>query len=238
MDFCLLKDNVVVGKVATMDPNFQPPEGFTLGPAGGRDHFVWDGQRYLPPQARRDYHCVLPDAFSAEECDAIIAMADGLSSSPGKVIKDGIPGQYIPEIRRSQLRFLRPNVSAEIDALIARVWAIFREQNDAHFGFTLSRIFQLQLSDYAATESGHFDWHTDRLVEPDGFERKLSFVLLLTDPTAFEGGDFELQDIGKVDLRRGTVLIFHSPLMHRVSPVTAGVRQSLVTWVQGPVGVK
>jgi PKHD-type hydroxylase len=238
MDFCLLKDGVVVGTVSTMDPNFQPPEGHTLGPAGGSDHSIWDGERYLLPQAQHKFYSIVPDVFSAEACARIIELAIDAPSGDGKVIKNGIPGQYLPEIRRSKLSFLRPNVSAEIDALIARIWSILREQNDTHFGFRLARIFQLQISRYDSAEKGHFDWHTDRLVEPDGFERKLSLVVQLSPREDYEGGVFELQDLGAFVFPQGSALIFPSPLLHRVTPVTAGVRHSLVTWVQGPIEAK
>jgi len=238
MDFCLLKDNVVVGTVATMDPHFQPPEGFTLGPKGGPDHYVWDGERYSAPLARRGYYAVIPKAFSAEECDAILAMSGGLPLIDGKVIKDGKPEAYLPEIRLSRLGWLRPGASPEVDALFDKVWSIFRRQNEALFQHRLQRIVQLQFTKYEAAAGGHFDWHTDALVTDDGLERKLSFVLLLSDPDSYAGGVFELQDIGKIDLVRGAVLIFSPPLLHRVTPVTAGVRHSLVTWVQGPIDPK
>jgi PKHD-type hydroxylase len=63
----------------------------------------------------------------------------------------------------------------------------------------------------------------------------------------YEGGDFELEEVQKAPDRagqrikaltearqRGTVLVFPSFLYHRVTPVTSGMRRSLVAWYLGP----
>ena len=52
----------------------------------------------------------------------------------------------------------------------------------------------------------------------------------------FEGGDFEIR--GKDDrvpkLEEGSIIVFPSFLEHRVTPVTEGIRYSLVSWFVGP----
>ena len=73
-----------------------------------------------------------------------------------------------------------------------------------------------------------------------GLNRKLSLAINLTDPRRYRGGDLLLKDVmGNVvaveRLRaRGSVIVFPSPVLHIASPVTRGVRQSLVAWVLGP----
>lgn len=71
--------------------------------------------------------------------------------------------------------------------------------------------------------------------------RKLSLTLNLTDPTTYEGGDF-MFDLGvnagsiitvKEAREQGSVIVFPSFLYHCVSPVTSGVRYSLVNWTLG-----
>lgn len=238
MDFCLLKDNVVVGRGSTIDPNFEPPEGFTLGPAGGPDNATWDGERYVAALQQTGLHMLIPGAFSSRECDDIIAMSADLTYVTGRIVKHGVRGVLDPAIRQSQLGFLRKGDSPAADAVVDKVWGLLREFNAQVFHYTTTRMFQLQISRYVAEEGGHFAWHSDTLQEPDGFVRKLSFVLLLTDPSEFDGGAFELQDVGRMDLKKGSVLIFPAPDLHRVTPVTRGVRMSLVTWAQGPGDVR
>ena len=67
--------------------------------------------------------------------------------------------------------------------------------------------------------------------------RKLSFVVQLSDPDDYEGGNLQLlAEDGKsyfAPRKRGTVIVFDSRTQHRVLKVTKGVRKSLVGWVVG-----
>ena len=52
----------------------------------------------------------------------------------------------------------------------------------------------------------------------------------------YEGGDFEIGSGGefkKLSKKKGSGILFPSFLMHRVTPITKGVRKSLVLWVGG-----
>ncbi len=68
--------------------------------------------------------------------------------------------------------------------------------------------------------------------------RKLSFVLQLSDPDEYEGGNLQLLDEnGKcyfAPRKRGTVILFDSRTQHRVLKVTKGTRKSIVGWTVGP----
>lgn len=79
-----------------------------------------------------------------------------------------------------------------------------------------------------------------------GRTRKLSMTIQLSDSSDYEGGDFELATlevrndnslvpmIYKPDFRnKGSVIAFPSYIKHRVTPVTKGVRYSLVVWFYG-----
>lgn len=68
--------------------------------------------------------------------------------------------------------------------------------------------------------------------------RKLSFVVQLSDPDDYEGGNLQLLDeAGQSYIaprKRGTVILFDSRTQHRVQKVRSGVRKSLVGWTVGP----
>jgi len=67
--------------------------------------------------------------------------------------------------------------------------------------------------------------------------RKLTIVVQLSDENTYEGGELMVQFDSKlipVSKKRGSVIIFPSFLMHRVMPVTKGIRNSLVTFAFGP----
>ena len=92
-----------------------------------------------------------------------------------------------------------------------------------------------------------YDWHCDSYEEPynnpenlntHGKLRKLSMTVSLTDPDEYEGGDLEFETpkgIFRVDeiKPRGSICVFPSFVKHRVTPVTKGVRHSLVMWNLG-----
>jgi PKHD-type hydroxylase len=65
--------------------------------------------------------------------------------------------------------------------------------------------------------------------------RKLSVTLLLNDN--FDGGQFEFFDLEKEHqpkMTAGTLIVFPSFMVHRVTEITKGVRNSLVCWCVGP----
>lgn len=87
---------------------------------------------------------------------------------------------------------------------------------------------------YSADREDHYTWHTDS-IEGDSV-RKLSFTIQLTDPTEYDGGDLEFMPAvtDKKIREQGTMTIFPSYMVHRVSPVTQGVRYTIVGWIYGP----
>ena len=68
--------------------------------------------------------------------------------------------------------------------------------------------------------------------------RKLSFVVQLSDPDDYEGGNLQLlSEDGKsyfAPRKRGTIVLFDSRAQHRVQKVKSGVRKSIVGWCVGP----
>lgn len=103
----------------------------------------------------------------------------------------------------------------------------------AGWAFQMGRPEQVQLTAYNV--DSFYGWHEDwepLSATPD--VRKLSAVLLLSDPSEFEGGQFEFAEHGVVEMEKGTLIVFPSFLRHQVTPVTKGVRYSAVCWVHGP----
>lgn len=91
-----------------------------------------------------------------------------------------------------------------------------------------------------------YDWHTDTIDKQAKVVRRLTAVMLLSDPSEYEGGRFELADMddqGNVTPvepmgfnKKGAVLVMPSEMYHRVTPVTKGTRYSLVLWQLGLQG--
>ena len=110
--------------------------------------------------------------------------------------------------------------------------------NKNAFGVDLNYQAEIQYTEYYSTEGGHYGWHQDiNWGNPDPNDRKLSITVQLSDGDEYEGGTFEFSEVENPPItsrKKGTVLIFPSYLFHRVTPVTKGVRRSLVAWFWGP----
>ena len=89
---------------------------------------------------------------------------------------------------------------------------------------------------YPESMQGHNDWHMD-MGRAYAASRKLGFTIQLTNPDDYEGGDLEFYnvEIGAKSMRqKGTLAIFPTYWLHRVTPVTKGTRDAVVGWVHGP----
>ena len=83
-------------------------------------------------------------------------------------------------------------------------------------------------------------WHAD--IGPDILStRKISITVQLSEADEYEGGDLQLfrggdYEKGEFDVAyrgAGSVFIFPSYILHRVTPVTKGTRKSFVLWLGG-----
>ena len=110
--------------------------------------------------------------------------------------------------------------------------------NNIHFKYSLSYLQLLQYSVYDSKVQGCYDIHCDTTCRnTNGFTRKVSFSILLNDPSEFVGGEllFHVNKTPAVaNLQKGSMVLFPSFIPHSVAPVTKGVRRSLVGWICGP----
>lgn len=102
--------------------------------------------------------------------------------------------------------------------------------------------FDNQTLQYTSYESGeYYNWHVDADItsQHDGRLRKLSFILQLSDPDDYEGGEVQLMRSQNESIflpkTRGTISVFDSRTPHRVKKVLSGHRKSLIGWMTGPV---
>lgn len=174
--------------------------------------------------------------FSSEELDAIARYGDGLRLEKAELT--GAQAGYDGAIRRSRVAWLERN--AQTEALYRRMQEIVRVINRQFFQFELSMLAPMQYAVYEEREQGHFDWHTDYGREK-GHEqhqpRKLSLSVQLSEPGHYEGGALQAQVRSRIDTAsraRGAVIAFPAYVLHRVTPITAGTRKSLVLWSVGP----
>jgi len=174
------------------------------------------------------------NAFTPEEMDRIERQGDALP-----LTQAGLMTGKIAADARDQIRITR---TAWLDGVPENKWIYDRVQQIAMMINAMAYRFELtgfseriQYSVYHGSEGGHYDWHVDQ--GPLVTRRKLSLTLQLTDPAAYQGGDLQFMAGARSESaprERGMLIAFPSYGLHRVTPVTAGTRKSLVIWVTGP----
>ena len=127
---------------------------------------------------------------------------------------------------------------------------------NAGWNFEINHSELCQFTKYKLNQ--YYDWHCDSWDKPydrkdpnnpeHGRIRKLSMTCQLTDGSEYKGGELEF-DFRNYDphmrdeskhrvqckeiLPKGSIIVFPSFVWHRVKPVTAGTRYSLVVWHLG-----
>ena len=141
----------------------------------------------------------------------------------------------VTKIRRSDVDWINKN--NETEWLFNKLGHIVSTLNTRFYKFDLTGFGEaLQLTNYDHSEQGMYGWHQD-YGSVGAPSRKLSLVLQLTDPSEYEGGNLQIMTSGEpinVHKQRGLVTVFPSYIVHQVTPVTQGSRQSLVAWITGP----
>jgi len=184
------------------------------------------------PSSMLDYSetALYANAFSSDDMGRVLDLAAAIVPEEATL---GSRRNVDMSIRRSLVRWIR--VNAENVWLFEKVTALISEANISRYGFDLSGLYEpLQVAEYS--EGAFFRWHKDHGSGPHAI-RKLSLTVQLSDPGDYEGGEMEFLHSPEVEAapkERGTAIIFPAYVMHRVRPITRGLRRSLVAWVSGP----
>lgn len=143
-------------------------------------------------------------------------------------------GEALAKIRRSKVSWI--NNASDTRWVFEKLADVASSLNSQYFRFDLTGFGEaLQLTNYDQSEHGMYGWHQD--YNTGSISRKLSLVMQLTDPAQYEGGNLQVMTNGNpinVRKQRGLIAAFPSYVMHQVTPVTQGNRQSLVAWISGP----
>ncbi|RDY66350.1 Fe2+-dependent dioxygenase [Lysobacter soli] len=169
---------------------------------------------------------ILPNVLSAAELQAVrellpqVRFADGRITNPDSTIKQNLQA---PQEDPANQRI----------ALIAR---------DALMRFGELRVFAQPRTMARTTvvryEPGmNYGWHVDEALFPSTppIRSDLSCTLFLNDPSEYDGGELTIQ-LGAQELayklEPGSAILYPSTTIHRVTPVTRGVRIAAITWLQ------
>jgi predicted 2-oxoglutarate/Fe(II)-dependent dioxygenase YbiX len=143
---------------------------------------------------------------------------------------EGIVDTKIRNVSHSWLPF------DKFDWLYSLLEEEIKNINWLNYKYVLNSMEKIDYLEYhAGDEAGKYEAHLDGNINSN---RKLSFSVLLSDPSEYDGGDLIIYQAKApmiVPKRKGMITFFPSNVLHEVTPVTRGVRRSIVSWIHGPV---
>lgn len=172
-------------------------------------------------------------AFSDQELNWLQQQASNANQKAQ--IGGNAQGESLARIRRSNISWI--DNTPDTKWIFEKLAHVASSLNSQFYRFDLTGFGEpLQLTNYDQSEHGMYGWHQDYGGE-HSVSRKLSLVVQLTDPSQYEGGNLQVMtnmDPVNVRKQRGLITVFPSYVLHQVTPVTQGSRQSLVAWISGP----
>lgn len=182
-------------------------------------------------------YCFKQEVFSPTELKKIIKYCNTLEKTKAKII-DRTEIVNNDELRTSDIGWITLNTESKwiFDRLAENIDSL----NNEFYQYDLFGFNAIQYAEYNSEQLGKYNYHIDMSLFPtipeSGMTRKLSASLLLND--TFEGGEFEInlanEDTKVSELVAGSIIAFPSYVIHRVKPVTKGIRRSLTVWCVGP----
>ena len=179
-------------------------------------------------------YAVMNNAFSEDEIAKIRFLEKIIKFNDGVVV-DSNGGNSPSKERDCKVSFL--NVDDNTAWIYQRMAAHVSRVNYDKFMENVQHIAPLQYTIYKKGQ--HYNWHYDVIPYWTPYTRKISGVLMLSDPDEYEGGDLEIVTNGRpaepeiVKLKKGEIVWFCPTFPHKVNPVTKGTRRTLEFWVEG-----
>ena len=203
-----------------------------------------------------NYYWHFPAALTPKFCDDVIAYANSQEEVMARTGGYGDKKLNKDEVKNMQRKRKSDLVWLD-DTWIYKELHPYVHQANRNAGWNFEWDFSesCQFTKYKLNQ--YYDWHCDSWEKPyhkpNNFNqnnkiRKLSMTCQLTDGSEYEGGELEF-DFRNYDphtrneilhvrkakeiLPKGSIIVFPSFVWHRVKPVTAGTRYSLVVWHLG-----
>lgn len=193
--------------------------------------------RSLPPIVRKEYNLDFVDyvwyknLFNEVEVKNILSLWDTKLVKEAEVNADNTRITR-DDLRKSEVMFIAPSGN---EWVYDKLSAACIQANSNRYKFEITGFqTELQLASYGPQQ--FFEWHMD-FGTGNVSNRKLSISVQLSEPDEYEGGELQFminQNIFTATKEKGTAIIFPSFGLHRVTPVTKGVRKSIVGWISGP----
>ncbi len=167
---------------------------------------------------------VLQEVLAPAEAAVLLRESAGLGFGDGRATA----GRYAREVKANDQAL----PSTARDAILARAEAALRAHPVFASAARPRAMTPLMLSRYRQGQT--YGLHVDDALM-GGLRTDLSFTLLLSDPTGYDGGALVIEDTLEpraFRLNAGDAILYPSTTLHRVTPVTRGERIAIVGWVE------
>lgn len=179
----------------------------------------------------------IPSLFTAAECKMVEEYFFSLEPDKGSVgfpTEDGYVYQEATNLRRNTV-YYQDNEDCP-SWIFQRMKAGLSVTNEAYWKFDVTN-FDEKIRMQVYDQWDHFGaWHSD-VNYGSNASRKLTGVVILSDPSTYAGGDFQFagyHDISEEIRHQGGLLVFPAYLRHRVTTVESGRRSVLLLRALGP----
>ena len=168
---------------------------------------------------------VVDQLFTDKEIKKIEKSIEHIDYQQAETVSKDVEDDY----RQSEIKW----IPFENSLIYDRIWDYANIANDELWGFDIIGFKDTaQFTKYTAP-NGKYDFHLD--INGKGINhRKISLICPLNDN--YEGGLVEFKtgrETHSLKLKKGQGIYFPSFYLHRVLPITKGVRKSLVQWISG-----
>jgi predicted 2-oxoglutarate/Fe(II)-dependent dioxygenase YbiX len=187
------------------------------------------------------------DFLAVDECERLLSESTSAASKPATVREDGV-NVVDEDYRRSRIA----EISADSVALVSTRLEALRPALEDHFQVQTTGCRTPEVCVYR--QGDFFNAHADNIPAREGDDqvvrgRVVSTIVFLNGESetpgegCFTGGTlgfFGLIDDPRMEDREfgltgepGLLVAFRPEIVHRIAPVTSGVRCTIVTWFEG-----
>lgn len=165
--------------------------------------------------------------FSKDECSLIVDSCLDDLWLPARVVGE----ETLHKANRQKLRGEPEGFPFD------NIRTITKQANDEIYDFRLLGIIDQDFPQiYRYNEGDYYNLHID--LSPMATTRKMTFIVNLSDPETYEGGEIEFlnTDTSEADLNeQGSILIFPSFLPYKITEVTKGQKDIIMGCIHGAV---
>jgi len=166
----------------------------------------------------------IPNFLTSKEVDKVVRMFDHLDSRDGKETA----GSFIKNLKKSTIYTIPKEL----------VPVVFPEHTPSLLTPIIGPFFTIntcRLSIYKNKDK--YDWHVDSNIAKNN-PGNISYTIFLNNPSSYNGGNLEIQtEYGNKSFKckKGTLLIYPSNFLHRVTEITKGERKVALGWIHSNI---